>query len=116
MTLSQLKTTALIFAIALGCAAQGDAQPMLRQHAGTKAEPVALARAVQRVSGGSVTITQTGRTDTITSKVVPTHAVGRCPNADNPNRVSAQSHTFRVPVSPKVGHATPLQRGHDHLV
>ncbi|WP_299148862.1 YHYH protein [uncultured Tateyamaria sp.] len=111
MTLSQLKTAMLIGAILLACAVQGDAQPRLRQHTTTKVEPVTLTRAAQRLSGGSVKITQTARTRTIASNGVPTHAVGRFPNSGNPNRISAQSHTFRVPVSPKVGHATPLQRG-----
>jgi hypothetical protein len=33
---------------------------------------------------------------------VPDHAPGQFPNRGNPNRISPQNHTFRVPVNPKV--------------
>lgn len=37
----------------------------------------------------------------ITSNGIPNHATGQFPNQGNPSRISAQRHSFRVPLSPK---------------
>lgn len=40
---------------------------------------------------------------------IPNHRVGRFPNRGNPNRISAQSHNFRVAAEPRVTEAaTPM--------
>jgi len=38
----------------------------------------------------------------IASNGIPNHQPGRFPNRNNPNTISAQSYTFRVPVKPEV--------------
>ena len=111
MHASHLKTLTLACAILIGIAASADAQQRLRQHTATTSEALTLSSARSAIKGASVKITTNGRTRTITSNGLPTHAVGTYPNAGNPNRISAQSYRFRVPVAPKVGAATPLQGG-----
>ncbi|WP_421994135.1 YHYH protein [Reyranella sp.] len=44
---------------------------------------------------------------------LPNHATGAFPNRDNPNRISAQSYSFRVPLKPVMtGHATYYRPNH----
>lgn len=38
----------------------------------------------------------------IYSNGIPNHATGDFPNAGNPNRISAQEHTYRVPLNPQL--------------
>ncbi len=108
---SNLKTATLACAILIGVAVCAKAQPMMRQHTVTKAETIALASANRTVKGATVKITTNGRTRTITSNGLPTHAVGRYPNAGNPNTIAAQNHRFQVPLSPRVGAAKALLMG-----
>ncbi|MFL4470723.1 YHYH protein [Tateyamaria armeniaca] len=105
------KTLALAAAIILGLVANAKAQPKLRQHTATTAAQVALTSANRTVPGNKVAITTSGARRIITSNGLPSHAVGSFPNRGNPNRISAQSHRFVVPVSPKVGAARALARG-----
>ncbi|MBM3571046.1 MAG: hypothetical protein FJX52_01605, partial [Alphaproteobacteria bacterium] len=47
----------------------------------------------------------------ITADGLPDHAAGAFPNRNNPNRISAQSYQFRVPLHPAMfGRTTPLER------
>ncbi|TWU08327.1 YHYH protein [Stieleria varia] len=64
----------------------------------------------QSVAAGHVTIGIEGDFRVIESDGLPNHKTGQFPGPRNPNRISAQSHRFRVPVAPKVAEkTTPLQ-------
>ena len=46
----------------------------------------------------------------ITSNGIPNHATGQFPNANNPNRITEQNHSWKVPVHPKqAASVTPLR-------
>ena len=46
----------------------------------------------------------------ITSNGIPNHATGQFPNANNPNRISEQNHSWKVPLNPKQApNLTPLK-------
>lgn len=49
----------------------------------------------------SVRISSDGGYRYIRSNGIPNHQTGQFPNRGNPNRISAQNHMFRVPLSPK---------------
>ncbi len=49
-----------------------------------------------------VRITERGQYRYIESDGIPNHATGRFPNRGNPNTISAQRHSFRVPLKPQV--------------
>jgi len=49
-----------------------------------------------------VTISVTGGERLIMANGLPDHATGQFPGRGNPNRISAQSYSFRVPTNPKV--------------
>ncbi len=108
---SSIKLVTLSVAILLACVAQSNAQPKLRQHTATEAEPVSLASARQKVSGAQVDMTLRGNTRIIASNGVPSHRVGRFPNGGNPHRIAAQNHRFEVSVSPRAGNPRSLQNG-----
>ncbi|MEL7092327.1 MAG: YHYH protein [Pseudomonadota bacterium] len=106
-----LKTVTLATAILGVCLGDARAQqPPMRQHTATQAEPLTLTAARKRVRGAQVAMTVQGDTRVITSNGLPGHKVGSFPNAGNPNRISAQRYTFRVPVSPRKGRARDLPR------
>ena len=111
--MKDLHMLALAVAIALGLWSEADAQnrPRLRAHDATEAQTVALQAATKRLQGAKVEITQRGSKRIITSNGVPDHAVGRFPNAGNPNRISAQRYRFEVPTQPSLGAARALGRG-----
>ncbi|WP_082029523.1 YHYH protein [Tateyamaria sp. ANG-S1] len=109
-TLSSAKSLVLAFAIVLGCAASGDAQPRLRVHTATEAEPLSLMALRDTPRGAEVAMQVTGSTRVITSNGMPSHEVGAFPNRGNPHRVSAQSYRFEMPLEPQVGQAKPLPR------
>ncbi len=45
----------------------------------------------------------------ITSNAIPDHEPGAFPNSHNPNRISAQSLSYRIPLNPRLtGRASPL--------
>ncbi len=48
-----------------------------------------------------VSITVEGDYRVIRANGLPDHATGQFPNHGNPNRISAQNYTFRVPLNPK---------------
>ena len=58
-----------------------------------------------------VTITIEGDDRVIRSNGIPDHAVGRFPGRGNPNRITAQSHQYRVPANPTVAPRTTPIRG-----
>ncbi|XP_078608715.1 uncharacterized protein LOC144880451 [Branchiostoma floridae x Branchiostoma japonicum] len=49
---------------------------------------------------GTVSITQDGDALVLTSNGIPDHATGTYPGTGNPNDLTEQSHTFRIPVTP----------------
>ena len=111
MTLSTLKSILLAGSIVLGCAASGDAQPRLRVHTATDAEPLALVSAGSNVRGAQVDMEVRGGIRIITSNGVPSHAIGSFPNRGNPHRVSAQRYRFEMSATPSVGRPSDLPRG-----
>ncbi|HWA09399.1 MAG TPA: YHYH protein [Opitutaceae bacterium] len=57
-----------------------------------------------------VSITIEGEKRVIVSNGLPDHTTGRFPNADNPNRITAQSYRFTIPAKPVAEtRATPLR-------
>lgn len=112
ITWTTLKTVSLCAAIVLSLVAEGHAQqPPMRRHTATEADTLSLNAARKRARGGEVAMTIQGNTRIITSNGLPTHKVGSFPNAGNPNRISGQRYSFRVPVAPRKGNARPLPRG-----
>ncbi len=62
-------------------------------------------------SQAEVSITVEGDRRVITANGLPDHATGRFPNADNPNRITAQRYLFTIPAKPvAAAAATPLVR------
>jgi hypothetical protein len=57
--------------------------------------------------GASVSVTLDGTYRYITANGLPDHATGEFPNAHNPNSISAQSYSYRLPLMPTVREATP---------
>jgi hypothetical protein len=49
-----------------------------------------------------VTIEVVGDERIIKSNGIPNHKTGQFPNRGNPNRITAQSHEYRVPANPKI--------------
>ncbi|MBY5932111.1 YHYH protein [Tateyamaria omphalii] len=110
LTFSSAKSLLLACAIVLGCVASADAQPRLRVHTATEAEPLSLMALRDTPGGAEVAMQIAGRTRIITSNGMPSHEVGTFPNSGNPNRISAQSYRFEMPISPQVRQAQPLPR------
>jgi len=54
----------------------------------------------------TVTIVTNGNYRIITANGLPDHAPGQFPNRGNPNSITAQSYTFRIPLKPQTN-ATP---------
>ncbi len=103
MTLGDnLKLGALALFVALGTAAQSDAQgrPAMRVHTATQSEALSLVKANKSAGTSKVSITTSGSKRLIRSNGIPDHAVGRYPNKGNPNRIKAQSYRFSMPQSP----------------
>ena len=56
-----------------------------------------------------VTIKIVGDDRVIVANGIPNHKTGQFPNPGNPNRISVQSHEYRVPAKPTVAHQiTPM--------
>ncbi|MDA8745510.1 YHYH protein [Rubripirellula amarantea] len=97
-------------AIATGVVAVVVAQPPPRLH-----RVIAKGQLQKRpatstpVIANEVKIEIIGDDRVITSNGVPHHKTGEFPNNGNPNRISAQSHVYRVPANPKIAdHTTPM--------
>lgn len=57
-----------------------------------------------------VTITTDQHYRHITSNGIPNHKTGKFPNANNPNTIQVQNHSFKVPLNPvQASRVTPLQ-------
>ena len=108
-----LRTTVLIVALAAGFTAQALAQglPRLRVHTATKAQPLDLVAANKRSRGAEVRLATTGSRVRVSSNGIPAHAVGRFPNADNPNRISAQRYQFETGPAEIKRTAQAMRRG-----
>ncbi|MGV6812885.1 MAG: YHYH protein [Brevirhabdus sp.] len=102
-------------AVALGLAATKAAPqagpPRMRDHRSTKAKALELQRAAVTKTGAQVEISTQGGMRIITANGVPTHAVGRFPNAGNPNKIRAQRYRFEMPLNPSKGRARAPGRG-----
>ena len=76
--------------------------------------PILLAQAgevrttatIAATGGNQVSFTVSGGERVIAGNGLPNHATGQFPGRGNPNKISAQSYDFRVPVNPKRA-ATP---------
>lgn len=51
----------------------------------------------------TVSVTIEGRVRIVRANGLPTHAVGKFPNQDNPNAMRAQNHEIRLPLVPRLG-------------
>lgn len=71
----------------------------------------ALALSVDAVAQNPVvSIRAEGDYRIITSNGIPNHATGPFPNQNNPNRITEQNHSWKVPLKPKqAAKVTPLQ-------
>jgi hypothetical protein len=81
-------------------------------HSATQRTDVSLVPATEPPPAASrVSIAIEGDRRVITANGLPDHTTGRFPNADNPNRIKAQSYRFTVPARP-VANATvtPLRQ------
>src|SRR5947208_194421 len=54
----------------------------------------------------AVTIAVDGDSRTVRSDGLPDHPTGAFPNRGNPNSISAQQYSYRVPLNPKAAQAT----------
>ena len=97
--------------IAASTAVAAFAQHRMRVHTATQSSPLSLAAASKSMNGNQVSITVQGSTRVVTSNGIPSHRVGSFPNAGNPNRIKAQNHQFRMPVSPRKGSRAVEARG-----
>jgi hypothetical protein len=61
---------------------------------------------VDAIFGSAVAVTLDDTYRYITANGLPDHAAGEFPNANNPNSISAQSYSYRLPLAPTVGEAT----------
>lgn len=105
-----LLVTAIIGGFALANIANAQNRPQMRAHTATSAQALSLQAGRASAGGNVVEISTNGSTRTITSNGIPDHAVGSFPNAGNPNRISAQSHSFTVPTAPRQGRARDTGR------
>ncbi len=81
-----------VAAVAVGCADIPDGPRLARAQAGSVIE-----------------ISEEGGARVIRSNGLPDHPTGQFPNRGNPNRISPQSYTFRVPLKPSMtGSPSPL--------
>ncbi len=106
----------------LACTAVAMAHPGHDENASTTREPSFLlaqagpplrrssATAAVGKAGHSVSITTEGDFRIITSNGWPDHPPGAFPRRGNPNALTAQSYTLRVPVKPRMSE-TPERRG-----
>ncbi|MCP3970590.1 MAG: YHYH protein [Rhodobacteraceae bacterium] len=76
-------------------------QHRMRYQTVTQGQPLSLVAANRSVSGNRVSITVRGGTRVIACNGIPDHKIGKFPNSGNPNRISAQSYRFKMPVSPR---------------
>ncbi len=108
-----LKLSVLVAALGAGIAAQTMAQgmPRLRAHTVTKAQPLSLVAASKQARGAEVRLATTGSTVRIRSNGIPSHAVGRFPNKDNPNRIAAQRYQFETGPAEIKRTAQAMRRG-----
>ena len=60
----------------------------------------------------AVRIWEEGGSRYIRSNGIPDHPTGNFPNRGNPNTISSQSYTFRVPLKPEINQQ-PVSYGHD---
>ena len=65
-----------------------------------------VGRPAVTAGGNQVSFTVRGGERIITANGLPDHATGQFPGRGNPNKISAQSYTFRVTMNPKAA-ATP---------
>ncbi|MEM7052067.1 MAG: YHYH protein [Acidobacteriota bacterium] len=101
----------ILFALAVSSLAwPALAQLMLRRHTAASSNGLELLPAsMLPKTANQVSESSGARWRTIRANGVPDHAVGTFPNAGNPNRLSAQSYRFRVPMEPRLAaDVTPL--------
>lgn len=75
------------------------------KHDATSSQNIFIPAAVER---NFVSIIAQGAYRIIESNGLPDHETGNFPNRNNPNRISAQRHNYRIPLTPKqTGRSTP---------
>lgn len=88
------------------------AAPSARYHDETTGGPLKLVSATVDPGASKVTLSQDEAELRIVGNGIPDHLVGRFPNAGNPNRITSQDVSLRVPLNPaKAATITPLRRG-----
>ncbi|MEM1213757.1 MAG: YHYH protein [Planctomycetota bacterium] len=80
------------------------------EHTHTDATLVFTHNAVSSKPQAKITTTDTHRV--LTANGIPDHATGQFPNRGNPNRISAQSYQFRMPLKPTEYKTVEAARGH----
>ena len=70
-----------------------------------------VGRPAVTAGGNQVSFTVRGGERIITANGLPDHATGQFPGRGNPNKISAQSYTFRVTMNPKAAAAPTPARG-----
>ena len=87
--------------------------PLVSAHPGHAEDDTLIAVNAARADddGNQVTITIKGEYRYITANGLPDHTTGRFPNRGNPNRISEQDYTFRVPLRPEANDRPTRQRG-----
>jgi len=67
--------------------------------------------AMSSASGNTATITVEGQYRIVRANGLPDHQTGQFPGPGNPNRISAQSYTFRMPMAPRTNALARSGRG-----
>ena len=75
------------------------------------ANGVGAPAAANSLSESKATITVEGEYRIVRANGLPDHETGQFPGRGNPNRISAQSYTFRVPVAPHTNAVARSGRG-----
>ncbi|MFZ1231791.1 MAG: YHYH protein [Thiofilum sp.] len=54
------------------------------------------------ITNSTITVTTSGNQRVIVANGISKHRTGKFPNAGNPNSISVQSYTFKIPLNPKL--------------
>ena len=118
-----MKTTHALLLLSLFIVACGPQQATIESHTNDETAPISDSSAAQSVGNSGVAsnyfgeyqiddtgygtevevvINQSANTRTIDANALPNHETGEFPNSGNPNTISAQQYTFRIPLTPKL--------------
>jgi hypothetical protein len=101
-----------VVALVATLTADAFAQPRVRTHVVTRKGELHLIPATTAPAFASeISIEIVGDERVINTNGIPNHKTGRFPNRGNPNRISPQSHVYRIPAEPKIAGAPIPLRG-----